>query len=92
MTRPWTGKSRSQTETTAVDPVAFEGRISVLPWEISSCLGATGAGRRERPPTKGPLRVASYLNLNRLCFTLCGSSSICVVALAVSRTAEDHLS
>jgi hypothetical protein len=35
---------------------------------------------------------AVELTVIELCFTLCGSSSICVVALAVSRTAEDHLS
>src|ERR1700719_4776066 len=51
-TRLRTGTSNSQTETTAVYPAALGGRISVLPWEISSCLRATGAGGRRRPPTQ----------------------------------------
>ena len=36
-------------------------------------------------------RLAENTNI-RLLLNLRGSSSICVVALAVSRTAEDHLS
>jgi hypothetical protein len=37
-------------------------------------------------------QAAVALSFERVCFNLGGSSSICVVALAVSRTAEDHLS
>ena len=48
MTRLRTGKSIGQTETASVNPAAFEGRIGVLPWEISSLLRATGAGGRRR--------------------------------------------
>ena len=49
-------------------------------------------GRDLLPEIKylGYTDVALYLM--GLCFTRCGSSSICVVALAVSRTAEDDLS
>jgi hypothetical protein len=45
------GKPNSHADTTAVNPAAFEGRISVLPWEISSSLRATGAGGWRRSPT-----------------------------------------
>jgi len=34
-----------------VDPTAIEGRISVLPWEISSPLQTSGAGGWRQSPT-----------------------------------------
>ena len=41
-------KPNGLTDATKVHPAALEGRSSVLPWEISSRLRATGAGGRRR--------------------------------------------
>jgi hypothetical protein len=48
------------------------------------CMHISADGDRQVPDVALPFE--------RVCFNLGGSSSICVVALAVSRTAEDHLS
>jgi hypothetical protein len=53
VTRRLTGKPNSHTDTTQVNPAALEGRISVLPWEISPPLRFAGAGGRERFLTGG---------------------------------------
>jgi len=43
-------------------------------------------------PIQAPLSLGVKMAKSGFLLNLRGSSSICVVALAVSRTAEDHLS
>ena len=45
------GKSKAQTDTTAVNPAAIERKISILPREISPSLQTTGAGGWQQSPT-----------------------------------------
>ena len=48
VTRQGTGKPNSQSDIAQVNPAAFEGSSSVLPWEIFASLQIIGAGQRRR--------------------------------------------